>query len=128
MAKPKVDDVIAAYVTLRDKKKGVEARHKEELAPLKEQMFKLENWLHRELLAQGVSSFKTKLGTAFVQKNTSMSVADWEETLPFIKEHDLWDFLEARVSKSAVQDYIESTKQVPPGISIRVEEVVRIRR
>lgn len=127
MSKPKIDAVVAAYIKLRRGKEEIKARHKEELAPINDQMQKLENWLHRELLAQGVDSFKTKMGTAFVQKNTSVTVAEWDVTLPFIQEHELWDMLEARVSKSAVQDYIESTKEVPPGVNVRVEEVVRVR-
>lgn len=126
--KPKIDSVVAAYIKLRDQKDEVKSRHKEELAPINENMAKLEGWLHRELNKQGVDSFKTKMGTAFVQKATSVTVADWDVTLPFIKEKELWDLLEARVSKSAVQDYIESTKEVPPGVSVRVEEVVRVRR
>ena len=125
---PKVNDVVAAYVTLRDKKAEIKARHQEELAPINDKMFKLEGWLHRELNKQGVDSFKTKRGTAFVQKATSVTVQDWDATLPFIREHGLWDMLEARVSKTAVQDYIESTKDVPPGVSIKVDEVVRVRR
>lgn len=128
MSKPKIDAVVAAYIKLRDHKDEVKSRHKDELAPINEQMAKLEGWLHRELNAQGVDSFKTKAGTAFVQKATSVTVAEWDVTLPFIREHDLWDLLEARVSKSAVQDYVESTKEVPPGVNVRVEEVVRVRR
>jgi len=124
----KVDKVIAAYVQLRDKKAEVVARQKEELAPLVDQMLKLEAWLHRELLRQGVNSFKTDNGTAFVQTNTSVTVQDWEAALGFIISKGLWDFLEARVSKSAVADFVESHGDAPPGVSLRTEQVVRIRR
>jgi len=126
---PKVDDVVAAYVSLRDRKAELKAQHQQELAPINEQMFKIEGWLHRELNKQGVDSFKTKRGTAFVQKSTSVTVQDWQDqTLPFIREHELWDMLEARVSKTAVSDYIESTGEVPPGVAVKTEEVVRVRR
>lgn len=125
---PQIDDVVAAYIRLRDEKAEVKARHQEELAPINERMFKIEGWLHRELQRQGVQSFKTKQGTAFVQTSTSVTVEDFEATLPFIKQHGLWDMLEARVSKSAVMDWVESNGSVPPGVNIKTDEVVRVRR
>ena len=124
----KVDDVVGAYVKLRDKKTEIERRHKEELAPIKENMEKLEAWLQRQLLTEGVESFKTQNGTAFLQTASSATVRDWDATLEFIREHDEWSLLEGRVSKTAVKDYIENNGEPPPGVNFNNTIVTRIRR
>lgn len=124
-----VDDVIAGYLKLREKKEELSARHKEELAPVNEQLFKLEGWLQKQLIEQGLQNFKGKSGTAFLQQVSSCTVEDRNAMLNWIRENEMWDFLESRVSKSVVQDYLESHDgEVPPGISYKSEIEVRIRR
>jgi hypothetical protein len=122
------DDVVAAYIKLRDIKGNIERKHKEELKPINDNMHKLENWLASKLQEQGAESFKTKHGTAFFQTASSATVKDWAETLKFVQSKNEWSFLEARVNKTAVRDYIESTGNVPPGVDYRETVVVRVRR
>jgi hypothetical protein len=123
-----VDDVVAAYVKLRDAKTEMARRHKDELEPICTGMEKLENWLQKRLLEQGADSFKTKHGTAFFQSATSATVKDWNATLDFILTNQEWSFLEARVNKTAVKDYIETTGDAPPGVDYKETLVVRVRR
>lgn len=124
----KVDAVVAAYIKLRDSKEQLARKHKDELAPITEQMARLESWLQKHLLDAGVESMKTRAGTAFLQTATSATVRDWAATLDWIKDRDEWSFLEARVNKSAVKDYMESTGDVPPGIDFKSNVVTRVRR
>lgn len=125
---PQVDDVIAGYLRLREQKEALSKKHKEELAPVVENMMKFEGWLQQQLLAQGLQNFKGKSGVAFLQSNTSVTVEDRNAMLNWVRENEAWDFLESRVSKSVVQDYMESTQEVPPGISVKTEQVVRVRQ
>lgn len=124
----KVDEIVAAYIKLRDMKDATSRRHKEELAPINEKMGKLEAWLQKHLQAEGVDSMKTKAGTAFLQSSSSATVRDWPATLDWIKEQDEWSFLEARVNKTAVKDYMESTGDIPPGVDFKTTIVTRVRR
>lgn len=124
----KIDQVIQAYVALRDDLDAMTKRQKEETAPLREKMHKLEMWLQNQLQEQGLQNFKATTGTAFLKEVTSVTVENWEATLPFIKDKDMWDMLEKRVSKSVVEDYIESTGEIPPGVSVKRETVVQVRR
>lgn len=124
-----IDKVIAGVVILRDRIDALKKSHKEQLAPLNDQMMKLEAYLQLELNKQGVSSIAAKgVGTAFLQNVTSVTTEDWDATLQWIREHNLYEFLEKRVSKTVVQDYMESHGEVPPGINVRTEVEVRIRR
>lgn len=122
------DLVVSGFIKLRDEKKKIEQRHKEELAPIKEHMAKLESWCQRELHRMDAKSCKTEHGTVFTQEVSSVTVKDWESTLPFIIENGLTDMLVQRVNMSAVRDFIESFKKVPPGVDIQTAEVVRFRR
>lgn len=124
----KVDEVVDAYVKLRDHKEALKRKHKAELQPVHEKMMKVEAWLQRHLLEEGVDSMKTSAGTAYLQRLSSATVKDWAATLDFIRENDEWSFLEARVNKTAVKDFVESTGGVPPGVDFGETVVTRVRR
>ena len=66
-----VDDVVATYMKLRSQKEAIEAEVKDKVKGLKEKMEKLEAWIKEQADAQGVSSFKTKHGTAFLTTTRS---------------------------------------------------------
>lgn len=123
-----VDDVIQAYIKLRDDVETAQKRHTEELAPLRDKMQKCENWLQNQLQSAGLQSFKSEKGTAFFQEVQTVSVQDWDETKAFIQEKNMWDLLDRRISKSAVLDYIESFGEAPPGTKVVRTKLVRIRR
>ena len=123
-----VDDVIQAYIKLRDDTDALEKRHKEELKPLRDKMSKCELWLQNQLQLAGLQSFKSDKGTAFFQEVQTVSVPGWEDTKKFIQEKDMWDLLDRRVSKSAVLDYIETYGEVPPGVNVVRTKLVRVRR
>lgn len=124
----KVDEAVAAYIGLRNKKEAMGKRHKEELAPIVDTMAKLENWLQKHLLEEGVDSMKTSEGTAFLQRATSATVKDWDNTLAFILENEDYSLLEARVNKTAVKDFIESNGEAPPGVNFTETIVTRVRK
>lgn len=123
-----IDEVIKAYVAMRDELDETVRRQKEEVAPLREKMRKLEMWMQNQLQTQGLQSFKGQSGTAFLKNVSSVTVEDWDATLPFIRDQGMWDLLEKRVSKSVVEDYIESTGEIPPGVNVKRETVVQVRR
>jgi uncharacterized protein YjaZ len=124
----KVDDVISTYMKLKSQKDTIEATTKEQVAAIKAKMEKLESWIKEQADTQGVTSFKTKHGTAFLTTTDYANVADWDAMLTFVKENDAYDMLEKRVSKTAVRGYIEQTKAVPPGVNYGTRLEVNIRK
>ena len=125
---PNVDQVIAAYLKLRNKKDAIEAEAKERVKELKEKMLKFEAWLKVRADEQGVTSFKTPHGTAFITTTDFANVADWDATLEFIRTNEAYDMLEKRVSKTAVRAYIESTREVPAGVNYGTKLEVNVRK
>jgi hypothetical protein len=125
---PNVDQVIAAYLKLRNKKDAIEAEAKERANELKGKMAKFEAWLKLRADEQGVTSFKTPHGTAFITTTDFANVADWDAVLEFIRTNDAYDMLEKRVSKTAVRAHIESTREVPAGVNYGTKLEVNIRK
>jgi hypothetical protein len=123
-----VDAVIKQYMRLRDKKAAVEATVKLEVDKIKADMTKIEAWLKAKADADGVTSFKTDHGTAFLTTTDFANVENWDEVLRFIREQDAFDMLERRVSKTAVRGYIDSNKEVPPGITYGTKLDINIRK
>ena len=128
MANITVDKVIGTYIELRNKKESIEATAKEKVAKIKEQLSKLEVWIKEKADTDGVDSFKTSNGTAFLKTTDYAQVADWDAVLGFIKEHEAFDLLEKRVSKTAVRAYIEADKSVPSGINYCTRLDVNVRK
>jgi len=123
-----IDEVIATYMKLRGQKEAVEAEVKEKVSVIKAKMEKLEAWIKEQADAQGVTSFKTKHGTAFLTTTDYANVADWDALLNFIRENEAFDLFEKRVSKVAVRGYIDQTKAVPPGVNYGTRLDVNIRK
>jgi translation initiation factor IF-3 len=123
-----VDDVVATYMKLRYQKEQIEGEAKTKVDALKVKMLKLEAWIKEQADLQGVTSFKTKHGTAFLTTTDFANVADWDAVKQFIIDNDAYDMLEKRVSKIAVRGYIEQNKVVPPGVNYGTKLEVNIRK
>jgi len=123
-----VDAVIKKYMKLRIQKEVVEAEIKERVDNIKADMVKLEAWLKAKLDADGLTSFKTDHGTAFLTTTDFANVEDWDAVLRFIREEEAFDMLEKRISKTAVRGYIETNKEVPPGVKYGTKLDINIRK
>ena len=123
-----VEQVIATYMKLRLQKEEIEGAVKVQVAEIKAKMEKLEAWIKEQADAQGVTSFKTNAGTAFLTTTDFASVADWDALVSFIRENEAFDMVEKRVSKLAVRSYIDQTKSVPPGVNYGTKLEVNIRK
>lgn len=123
-----VEQVVGTYIKLRRKKEALENQVKADVDAIKASMGKIEAWLMEKADADGVTSFKTTAGTAFVTTTDFANVADWDAVLTFIKNHDAFDMLEKRVSKTAVRSHMDETGDVPPGITYGTKLGINIRK
>ena len=125
---PTMDEAIKGFIKLRDQKQELQKEHKEELRPINDKLEIVGGWIQRELQKRGIDSAKTSEGTAFLQKNSTASVKDRDAFFEFVISHERWDLLENRCSKSAVEDHLENTGEVVPGVNYQKTQVVRVRR
>ena len=123
-----VEQVVGTYVKLRRKREALEATVKADVDEIKAKMAKLEAWLMQRADEDGVTSFKTPAGTAFVTTTDFANVADWDAVLKFIRDNDAFDMLEKRVSKAAVRSQLDETGSVPLGITYGTKIGINIRK
>lgn len=124
----KVDDVIRAYITIRDTIAQIKARQKAELQPYNEALDKLELQVLQVLNDAGVESMKTSAGTAYTSTKTSVTVADKSAFMDYVTSNNAFELLDVRANKTAVDGFLEENQDVPPGVNVRREITVNFRR
>jgi phage host-nuclease inhibitor protein Gam len=125
----KLSEAVTLYIQLRDKKAEMKAEFDASIAPLNDKMEKLEAKLLDVFNKTGMDSVKTEHGTAYTAVRTTASVADREAFMEFVKANEEWSLLEVRASKTAIEQFRDSNNdELPPGVNIRSERVVNIRR
>ncbi len=122
------DDVIAAYLQLRTMKETLVAKHKEELAPVQDKLNKCLAWVQQQMQNQGLQNLKGQSGIAFLQRDSTFKIQDWNEFYAWVQENHAPAFLEQRVCKSAAQEYVEANGTLPPGLSVSTSIEARIRK
>lgn len=121
--------IVEKYIALRDMKALMKTKYEAKVAKVDQIMDKIEGAILAEFNAQGMEACTTKAGTAYKQLRVSAGVADWDSALGFIREQELWQMLEHRVSKVAVSEYKDANDgDLPPGINWREEYVINVRR
>lgn len=120
--------MVQMYVAFRDKIATKKKEQTEELVPLNLAMAKLEAMILDELNKIGAESIRTEHGTAYKSTRTSTKVVDWAQTLAFIREHGVWELLEARVSKTAAEAVMTDMNQAIPGVNVSRETTLGVRR
>ena len=117
-----------AFVQLRDKKKAIQDRHKEELAPINAVMDKLEARFLQNLLATGQDSAASASGTVYITTKRSASLADAAAFMAYVIESDNFDLLDRKANVKAVEDHIAKFGNAPPGVNYTETAEVGIRR
>lgn len=121
-------DLINRYIEIRDKKEEIAKDQKVVMARINTALGKIETMLMEQLEAAGSESIKTKSGTCYRSIRTSVKVEDRDSFLNFIRENNAWDLLESRAAKKDVESFLEEHQDLPPGLSIRRDAVIGVRR
>lgn len=125
----KLSEAVTLYIQLRDKKLQMKSDFDASVAPINDKMEKLEAKLLDVFNKTGMDSVKTEHGTAYTAVRTTASVADREAFMEFVKANEEWSLIEVRAAKTAIEQFRDNNdNELPPGINIRSERVVNIRR
>ena len=95
---------------------------------------KKEEWLLAKLEEDGAKNIATKHGTVYATVFESVTVADAEEFLTWVKENDRFDCLEKRVAKNEVLHIMGDSgdsgrpNSPPPGVNYVAIRKVIIRK
>lgn len=127
-AAPAMDVLIGQYVKVRDRIEQADAAHKEKLKPVKELLERLNNQILDALNTAGGKSISTTNGTAYRTAKSSASIEDAVNFKDFVIANELWEMLDWRANKTAVEDYLKEYEAPPPGVKFSSVFVVGVRR
>lgn len=128
MAKPNFETRVAQYVQLRAMIKAEDDAHKERMKEKRETLEELNNLLLQHLDGVKADSVKTKAGTVYRTIKRSASTADFAAFWNFVVKGELWDLVDRKPNVTAVSEYLDEHKTLPPGVNLNSTYVVGVRK
>lgn len=122
-------EMVAEYIELRDNKKNTDDQYAEYVKlNFTNRMEEIELKLLDFLNKSGGNNLSTPSGTVLKKLATSVTVADGREFRRHVIGGELWDLIEWRPAKTAINDLVEAGEPLPPGLNRTVFKTVNIRR
>lgn len=121
-------ELVELYIKLRDRRAARKRQYDIDDESDKSKQEKIEGILLHRFNTSGAESVRTKAGTAYKKTRTSVTCADREAFFDFVREHDLYDLLEARPAKTVVDQYFTEHGDYPPGLNITKAVVISVNR
>jgi hypothetical protein len=119
---------VERYLNVRKEIDEMEREHKAAKAKLTEKLVALENWITAKAQEDGLETIKTPYGTGYWSTHHTATVGSREEFFRFCAEHNAWDMVESRASKTGVKSYIEANGAPPPGVNFSSNRVFNMRK
>jgi hypothetical protein len=124
----KVDQVVQAYLKLREKRSDLKKAYDTEDGDLKTKMERLETWLMQQMQATGATQLGSAHGTAYQQTVMKGNCSDWPSFWQWLADNGRFDMVEKRISVKTIQEHWQETGEMPPGINVNPELRVIIRK
>lgn len=128
MSQLSIEDLTRVFIHLRDKKKEMEARHKEELAPINAKMDRALSLLDAYMTSQGLQNAKNAYGTPYKVTVDTVRITDWESAVEFVEANHLQHWYTRALSKEGVVTYLEEHGALPPGVELVRRTKVNVKR
>lgn len=124
-----IGKIVEVYTKIRDRRAQIGREFKRQDDELAEKLEKLEVVLLGHLNATNSNGIRTDHGTVYRQTEIIPSAADWQQVYAWIKATDGFDFLEKRIKRAAVTEYMDANEgKIPPGMNVFTRRVVRVRK
>lgn len=127
------EKLLKLFLRTREASAAATRDYEEDKAQFRAIMDACENMMLAAADKQGVTGFKTDLGTTFTAETVKIGIADhgaftgWLDSLP--PDADKFGFFEQRVSSRRIEEYMKANGgAAPPGLNIFRERVMRVRK
>ena len=126
---PKLDELVAEYLVLRNAIQDKEAAHKEEIAALKEPFDRISSQILDRCNEQNADSIRTPAGTISRKVTTRYWTTDWDTMYDFINKNAAPFLLEQRIHNSNMRQFIqENPDAYPAGLQADNRYTIQVRR
>jgi hypothetical protein len=124
-----VDKLVGQFVALRDRKREMEAQHKDSLKPFNELIDTISSKLLAHMDRTGTTSLTTPSGNAHRTTKKSATIKDAGAFREFVKSTGNFDLVDWRANANAVFDFIKESNGVsPPGVNASTYTSIGVRR
>jgi hypothetical protein len=124
-----VDTLVKIYIKIRDAKSAAKKEFDKAEEGFNTKLAMISTELKARAQAEHVEGFKTEFGTVYLSETMKVSCADWGAFGTFLTDHDPLEFMEKRISSTAIKDYMKANEgQLPPGVNIFKEIEARVRK
>lgn len=121
--------LVQVYVKIRDAKAAKQKEMEAELATLDAQLEAIETELLELCKATGQDGGKTQFGSFRRSVKTRYWTSDWDSMYRFIKEHDMPELLERRVSQTTFKEFLqENPDKMPQGMNVDSRYAITVTR
>jgi hypothetical protein len=124
---PTIGEMIAQHQEIKRHVERETEAFSTAIKPFSDALTVIEQQILVELDKQGLKNSKSEHGTAYKSETMSVKVDDREKYLQFVQAGN-WKFLDARVLKEPVAEWIEAKKTPPPGVSVGYNIKCNIRK
>lgn len=119
-----VDTRARLYLEMRAMKKAIEDRAKELADPYAVAMNTISTMFLAEMNQSGESNKAGDGWRVTKSRRTNCSVGDYDALSKFIIANNRLDMMQSRLSSTRVNEYIDETGQIPPGVNVGEHFVV----
>ena len=126
---PQLARMLGAYMKIRETRSTMKRVYEEKDAELKKKLALIEAALMKMMQESGSENLTIKgVGMAYQTTKTFASGKDWDALWKYIEESGNLDLLQRRLSKRAVQEYMDANEgELPPGVDVSQERAVVVR-
>lgn len=124
-----MEDLVTVYVTIRDRKREIEAQVAEQIKELDEELSIISAALLDACKDIGADSIRTKSGTVIRSVKSKYWTNDWESMWAFIRDNNAMELLEKRIHQTNMKQFLEENQDKhPAGLNIDSEFTITVRK
>jgi hypothetical protein len=128
-APQKMDDMVKAYIRIRDKRAENKKLFEGQDSDLESQMQLISDEMLNLCKKINADSIKTKYGTIMRSVKSRYWTNDWDSMYDFIEETGAFGLLEKRLHQTNMKEFLaENPDLLPKGLNVESEYTVLVRR
>ncbi|GAC1424434.1 MAG: hypothetical protein NVSMB6_25380 [Burkholderiaceae bacterium] len=122
-----LDQRVREYLAIRDKLKAIDAAHDAARKIYVETLSSLSGVMLDILEKTGAEGARTSFGTVYTSSKTTASLADPDAFMRFVIANGKFDLMDRKANATAVRDYVNENKQLPPGCNLTTVKTLGVR-
>ena len=123
------EQLVTAYIKMRDKRQQLQREFDEADARIKSQQDLVEQALLELCKEMGTDGLRTSAGSVSRTIKTRYFTNDWGSMKTFVKDHDALELLEQRIHQTNMKNFLEENPDLlPPGLTIDSKYQITVRR